>query len=162
MIKNIIFLDIDEVVCTNRSRYIYDRMSALDEISCRFLLKLCEESNCKIVIHSSWRFHEEGINLFLEELNRTLPELLEYIMGDSLKRVTNPKIYDRLESINDWLFKYNEEEHVANYIIIDDYPLEFNKDTEYLMENFIKIEDPNVGFNYPDYWKAREMLRSED
>ena len=160
--KNIIFLDIDEVVCTNRSRFIYNRMSAFDEISCRFLLKLCEEFNCKIVLHSSWRLHRDGIDLFLEEVNSTLPELLEYIMDGHKKRATNPEIYDRLESIDDWLFKYNEEENVANFIIIDDYQLEFNNDTEYLMENFIKIKNPNVGFDFPEYLKARKMLKEED
>ena len=162
MIKNIIFLDIDEVLCTNRSRYIYDRTTALDEISCRFLLKLCEEFNCKIVIHSSWRLYKDGIDLFLEEVNSTLPELLEYIMDGHKKRATNPEIYDRLESIDDWLFKYSEEEHVANFIIIDDYQLEFNKDTEYLMDSFIKIKNPNVGFDFPEYWTARKMLKEED
>lgn len=162
MSKNIIFLDIDGVVCTNRSRFIYGRMSALDEIPCRFLLRLCEKLNCKIVIHSSWRFHRNGINLFLEEVNSTLPELLEYIMDGHKKRATNPTIYDRLESIDDWLEKYNEEEQVANFVIIDDYPLEFNKDTEYLMERFIKIKNPNVGFDFFEYWKVREMLKEED
>ena len=160
--KNIIFLDIDEVLCTNRSRFIYNRISALDEIPCRFLLKLCEELNCKIVIHSSWRFLRNGINLFLEEVNSTLPELLEYIMDGHKKSATSPTFYDRLESIDDWLEKYNEEEQVANFIIIDDCPLEFNKDTEYLMERFIKIKNPNVGFDFLEYWKAREMLKEED
>ena len=162
MIKNIIFLDIDEVLCTNRSRYIYDRLSALDEISCRFLLKLCEEFNCKIVIHSSWRLHKKGIDLFLEEVSSTLPELLGYIMDGYRKRATNPAIYDRLESIDDWLFKYNEEEHVLNYVIFDDLPLEPNKDTEYLMDNFVKISNPNVGLDFTDIYKAIKILKEED
>ena len=160
--KNIIFLDIDEVLCTSRSRVAYNRMSALDEICCRFLLELCKECNCKIVIHSSWRLHKKGIDLFLEEVNSTLPELLDYIMDGNKKRATNPAIYDRLASIDDWLDKYSTEEQVANFIIIDDLQLEFNKDTEYLMENFIKIKNPNVGFDFPEYWKARKMLRGED
>lgn len=162
MIKNIIFLDIDEVLCTNRSRFAYNRMSALDEICCRFLLSLCKEYNCKIVIHSSWRFIKKGIDTFLEEVNSTLPELLYYIMDGHKKRATSTAIYDRLESIDDWLFKYNEEEHVLNYVIFDDLLLEPNKDTEYLMDNFVKISDPNVGLDFTDIYKAIKILKEED
>ena len=159
--KNIIFLDIDEVLCTSRSRAAYNSITALDPICCKFLLQLCEYENCKIVIHSSWRFFKEGIGTFISELNTACPELVNYIIQDENKRNTDVNIHGRAESINNWLDKYINEEEVDNIVIIDDLPVYFDGHLKYLESNFVKITEPSLGFGLADYYKAHRILRGD-
>ena len=50
---NILFLDIDGVVCTVRSHFAFGEgllMSAWDITCCQMIRRLCEKYNCQIVV----------------------------------------------------------------------------------------------------------------
>ena len=160
-INNVIFLDIDEVLCTNRSREAFRRLEALDPVSCEFLLHLCKKFKCKIVIHSSWRFIPNGIDMFRQEVSIACPALLDYIYtGD--KECTTTEETDRVKSIIEWLIKYAREETIKNYIIIDDLYLTFPPDYKHMAEHFFRIHNPNIGLDFVDYKKIKEFLEEDE
>lgn len=149
--KNIIFLDIDEVLCTVRSRAAHERISAFDQVNCRLLYDVCKTCACKIVLHSTWRLLDEGFEEFKKELFRVVPK---FEKGDFLyegeKACTNKKL-DKVDSIRVWLEQYENEEQVLDYIIIDDSRFKFNDENKHLEEHFIRIKNPDVGFSLKEY-----------
>lgn len=150
MVKNIIFLDIDEVICTSHSRFAYQNINALDPSCCMILLRLCVRTNSRIVIHSSWRRIPECRDILRDQLEAVCPRLSEYIIG-----YTDPKIYNRVESISDWLDKHIDSEQVFDYVIIDDLFLDFDGYEE-LAEHFHHIRNPDVGI---DMYESNAIVR---
>ena len=55
---NVIFLDIDGVICTLRSHLAFGDgllMDSWDITVCQMIARLCEKNDCKLVISSTWR-----------------------------------------------------------------------------------------------------------
>ena len=156
MVKNIIFLDIDEVICTFHSRFAYGNMNALDPSCCMILLRLCEKTNSKIVVHSSWRRLSNGMDIFRDQLEATCPRLTDFVIG-----CTDPKIYDRVDSIAYWLDMNMDSEQVLDYAIIDDLSLNFYEHEE-LAAHFHQIQNPYVGIDLYEYMDIERQLNGAD
>ena len=116
---NIIFLDIDGVLNsiknlikvyeeTNKAHsgynYPFDKNCLIN------FKKLVEKTNSKIVITSTWRYEQEGIDRILKELKKN--NLDNRVIGYT--PILNTK---RENEIKDFLSKLNSQ---SNFIIIDD------------------------------------------
>ena len=132
---NVIFLDIDGVVNTlmidvkpfdtkrgqiTRDGFYYKINTPNDlEVSNRqavmWLNKLCKETNAKIVITSTWRFGQDGLENTKKALyNSGLLREIEIIGGTSRKyNYTNIRGYE----IADYIDSHPE---IEKYVIIDD------------------------------------------
>jgi len=108
----VIFLDIDGVLVTTRSKLAYKKHDQFDITSCRLIDNLCQNTEAKIVISSSWR---EGRS------KENLADILRY-NGISKEHLNEdwatPILRDnRLKEIKEWLARHPEVDHWA---IIDD------------------------------------------
>lgn len=116
----IIFLDIDGVLNSFKSYYKKDSHVPIDEHKVFLLSQICEKTNAKIVLISSWR-------LFWEKENEKLiPKDILAIRLEEIFNRYNLKVYDKVsngyrklreESIIDWLSNHPE---IEEFIIIDD------------------------------------------
>lgn len=150
--KNIIFLDIDEVICTDRSRFAFRRIDGIDPVACYMLLSLCDETDSEIVVHSSWRHMEDGIFALREQLDVHCPRLNTFIIG-----CTDPNIWDKAESINDWLDKNINSEQVYDFAIIDNEVLNF-QEFEDLADHFFLVTNPAVGISTYECMSIKRSL----
>lgn len=143
----IVFLDIDGVLCTEKSYLAYGTegiMFEWDDLACRFLKTICERSKTKIVISSSWRVGENN----QKDLHK---QLKKYGLEEHLHQDKYTKSFSgiRGNEIEDWLKRNGHEE----YVILDDVD-------EMLPEQkpfFIKT-DPWEGLMYHDYQKVLAIL----
>ena len=165
---NVIFLDIDGVVNTliidtkpfktdrgqiSRDGFYYKlNMPDDGEVSNRqavmWLNKLCKETNAKIVITSTWRFGDNGLEKTKKALyNSGLLKEIE-IIGETPRKYNYNNI--RGYEIEEYL---NQHPEIDNYVIIDD-------DLDMLtkqMNNFV-VTDTNIGMTYNTYVRAKEIL----
>lgn len=155
----VLFLDIDGVLCTLRSHFAYGLPGGLerhlDPVAVRMLAKFCEESNCKIVLSSSWRD-----DLDLEAMSCIL-------MNAGFARVPwhsswKTKNFDvktgwgmtqrgkRGDEIKQWL----SENGNPDYVILDD-------NSDFLPEQmpYFVQTDTNNGFLWEHYQKAFDIIR---
>lgn len=103
---NIIFLDYDGVINTQRDNFM-DNMANEDAI--KYLNKLCLENNYDLVISSSWRKYKNYIELFYNfGIDRKIKILGSLDINNK----------NRAEQIKDYLVMHEEE--INNYIILDD------------------------------------------
>lgn len=117
MPTNVIFLDLDGVLCTLRSHLANGKRGGLmrdwDQTSCSFIKHICETYNLKIVISSSWRIHRAS------EVKKKLKQhkLFKYVYDK--KNMFTPINGDRFRGneIEDFLKKNKD---IKKYIIIDD------------------------------------------
>lgn len=127
----VLFLDVDGVLNTTKSRSLY----SLSKPLLRRLQTIVEQTNCKIVLSSTWRKHPEAL--------RRLKRTLEY-RGMSIYDVTpvfwrdeeGNRLY-RGHEIQHWLDDHPE---VISYCIVDD-------DSDMLdnqLRNFVQT-DPDYG-----------------
>lgn len=152
---NIIFLDIDGVLCTLRSHLALGHglmMEAWDITSCQIIKKICKEHNCKLVISSTWRINSQ----------RTLQY---YLAVFGLIDYVYPSIFDtedwktpigkmdckRGDEIKEWLD--NHKDDINDYLIFDD-------DSDMLEEqkdHFFQI-DSDEGFGAKDFLKVEKYF----
>lgn len=147
----VVFLDIDGVICTHKSRFTYNRITALDKTNCDLLLKWVKKDDLKIVIHSSWRLYHNGIEVFKEELKKAgVPELIDYIYD-----VCEPKIRSKNDAIKYWIQKNS----VDDFVIIDDDAIIHDEE---LNNKYIKIMNDDVGIDpYNTLYFERKTFRNE-
>lgn len=167
---NVIFLDIDGVVNTlmidikpfntqkgqiSRDGFYYKlNMPNDEEVSNRqavmWLNKLCKETNAKIVITSTWRLGNNGLDKTKKALyNSGLLKEIK-IIGETPRKYNYNNI--RGYEIDEYLKCHPE---IDNYVIIDD-------DLDMLpeqMSNFV-VTDTNIGITYNTYIRALEILNA--
>ena len=178
----IIFLDVDGVFVTSRSwlgtrKKRSGMASEFDPIALEIIRKLCERTESKIVISSTWRKISvlESGSENKNNLYNTFKKagLIEYVFMPSWRTVsldfeTRPNDFPSIEKwkggreideyclrgdeIDRWL-KHNGKD-VEKYCIIDD-DYDF---TDYQIENHLVHTDTREGFLYRDYEKAVRIL----
>ena len=143
---NIVFLDIDGVVCTLRSHFAYENnevLQAWDPTCCALVVNLCKQHFGKIVISSTWRFAPE-VNKYLDE-----HKLTKYLHEDWKTKKIKDSI--RGQEINEWLERHDQ---ISNYVILDD-------DSDMLpcqFPHFIKT-DTDEGFGSREFMHCKEILK---
>lgn len=149
---NIIFLDMDGVLCVTRCSF--DRypciMRRLDPIGIEFLNAFCSASNAKIVMSSMWRLGHEKFPLGAFESLLTAGLKTKHIFYDDPITPSLPGW--RGEEIKDWLDRREGEWN--NYIILDD-------DSDMLeeqMDHFVKTD----GYNGVLFEHMKKMCRIFD
>lgn len=143
----IVFLDIDGVLCTEKSYLAYGTEGMMfdwDDLACRFLKTICERSQTKIVISSSWRVGENNQVKLHEQLKK-------YGLEEHLHQDKYTKSFSgiRGKEIEDWLKRNGHEE----YVILDDIDEMLPEQKEF----FVKT-DPWEGLMYHDYQKVLAVL----
>ncbi len=166
---NIIFLDIDGVLCTTRTCVaqrlgdpVSGRFREFDIVGCGLIRTICHKSDAKIVISSTWRLgaditgkNKEG---FKSSLHDNLEEggLIQYIHEDWRTKDLRFSTEDiwRGHEIQEWLGRHPE---VKKYVILDD-------DCDMLLEQkpYFVNTDANNGITYEDYKKIIEILKNEE
>ncbi len=146
----IIFLDIDGVLCLERSHLAFakDPQSLCLEwcpTASTLIRLLCQKTGAKIVISSTWRFHREHLFPALDKHG-----LSKHLFGDREDDSTDwktPAIWNKSRGteIAWWVGKHKPE----NYLIIDDV-LDFEKN-----QNFLTT-DSKHGFGADEYKEALE------
>ena len=149
MTDKYLFLDFDGVL--NTSRYakilrtegidLYDEFGALfDPNSIANLKSIIEQTNCKIVLSTSWR--NEGL-LRMRSLwkNRNLPgelfSMTPILLSTTYQDAQNgemfciPELHVKALEINAWLQQYAYNSF--NYVIIDDENVFFQSQQEHLV-----------------------------
>lgn len=179
---NLIFLDIDGVFVTHRSwlgtrgKKRSGRSSEFDPIAMEMIRKLCERTDSKIVVCSSWRkisVMENG-NSPQNILYKTFKKagLVKYVLMPSWRTpcMASQKRPDDFPKAKKWE-KWGTEENcirgdevnrwldingkdVKNYCIIDD---EYDY-TDHQIENTLVQTDMEEGFLYRHYQLAEKIL----
>lgn len=160
-LPNIIFLDMDGVLCNPRACLAVGNVgggySYLDPIACMLVKRLCEECNAKIVISSAWRqeFSREAMQAIL---NAACAKLGDYIwQSHEWWRTTNcayeigvSDTSDRGREIKHWIDKH--ETQFNNFCILDDMA-----DMRPLQDSLVKCDCyDGIGFN--QYYAAEKLL----
>lgn len=159
LLPNIIFLDIDGVLCNPATCVAVGDVggcySYFDPMSCGLIKKLCVDNNCKLVISSSWRKLHDCYSI-KAMLNAVCPQLGNFMYTDarwcteSFNGVTIDQ-HGRGKEIQAWINKYSKT--FNGFIIIDD-----DSDMEPLMDSLIQT-DVYEGFRFKDYMKANSYLK---
>lgn len=145
-----IFLDLDSVLTTPPNWRDFNPECVKN------LKYIIKETNCKIVVHSTWRKFETDRNRFLylwgkygfalDDFRGWTPvESKEYrnkVIGELEKYTLNKKT-----SINNYIDKYKNI--IDNYVIIDDEDYDFPPD---------KFVQPKNGLSFDDAKLAIEIL----
>lgn len=156
---NIIFLDMDGVLCAPRACYAVDNnggLSYLDPIGCLLVKKLCVDFDCKLVISSTWRYgHTDRYN-FGQILNAACANLGDFIYADDVNWRTPSIQHDpddrnrRGSEIRQWI-KENDL-GMKNFVILDD-----DSDIGPYQDHFAKC-DVYDGLTFKAYQAARAIL----
>ncbi len=147
---NLVFLDYDGVVntmqffsneenpreCTPKDNMVSNYQA------CRWLSKLCLETNSKIVVTSSWRYEDNYKECLY---NGGLDSRVE-ILG----KTEEFNFQSRGFAINHFIEHFKEP--IEHIVILDDR----NDMDEY--NKFLVECNPTIGFTMQDYWKAKEIL----
>lgn len=118
---NIIFLDIDGVLnfethYENVDKDIEYPYNQFNYDAIKRLNKICDETNAKIVLSTSWRFDKDIINLLRHVgITSDIIGKTKYLVENHNETLTH---VDRGYEIQDYID--NNTECVDNYIIIDD------------------------------------------
>lgn len=168
MKNRIIFLDIDGVVNTRqigimpfpsacgkirrKDGFFYDlcnnkdgRVSNIQAVM--WLNKLCKDTGAKIVISSTWRFHDDE-DFTTEDCLRNsglLPEI------EIIGKTPNAGTSIRGDDINNYLCTRCDPLNTS-FVILDD-----DNDMGDLID-YLVLCDTDVGFGYNEYRKALEIL----
>lgn len=121
---NIIFLDVDGVLCTRRSHLAYGKeggiWNAWDPLACAALLRAIQgKLRPKIVVSSTWRFYPDDFWGNCEEYGLTDPVGEREFFHDDwrTKDLRHGPDICRGHEIQEWLSRHPE---VESYVIIDD------------------------------------------
>lgn len=160
---NIIFLDMDGVLCNPRSSLATRNdgfYSYLDPIACLLVKRLCDDENAKLVISSSWRLNKD-LDYMQSVLSAACPNLGNYILCSQTLWRTTSNVFtndsgncNRGLEIKHWLDNHPSEYN--RFVILDD-----NSDMEPLMDSFVQTDAyDGIGFN--NFLAAQRILRGED
>jgi len=148
---NIIFLDIDGVLCTARSHMAYDspggQWSHWDTTACAMITNLCLKYDCRIVISSTWRMHEKQLFERLEE-----HKLDVYLHEDWSTPVLHKLSCERGHEIEDWLKRHRTE--YETFIILDD-----NDDMLPQQKPFLVLTHEDDGISSSNYKDCINKLK---
>ena len=150
----IIFLDIDGVMNSVDTTLAFsggglNRKKRLDPVSIGLLKKLCDETNAKIVISSTWRLGrtiQDFIDIFSTYNWKDAP-----VIGKTV--VLNYKGRTRGDEIQCWI----EENNVQEYVILDD-------DSDMLQSQkhrFVHVSNVN-GFRSKHYCQCLRLFGMPD
>lgn len=131
MNNKIIFLDVDGVL--NYSNYTNTATNDIDPSKVKMLAELCNETNAKVVITSSWRGSKNYIPHIYTILRNVLDTYNVPVIGDA-PYIELEFIHQSINTINPpscSTFKYGtgrgaevkqyiDEHHIEKYIIFDD------------------------------------------
>lgn len=136
----VLFLDIDGVICTDRSNIFvppHEDQMEWDPCAVDLIIHACKKLNLKIVISSTWK--------------QTAPTMLELnlkkfnlfpLLHDDWK---TPSKFSATRGDEIWLWLQDHPE-VIDYVIVDD-DIHLHSDQ---MKHFIQCSDPN-GLLYEQY-----------
>lgn len=106
----VLFLDVDGVLNSSDSTNFKNNLWPVDDYMCFMVGKIQLDTDCAIVVSSSWRHHPDGMKLIREKFNNVID-----------KTGTSDKVgYDekpRGHEIQAWLDAHPE---VEKYAILDD------------------------------------------
>lgn len=142
----ILFLDIDGVICTERSCSTDDfRLEVFDIIGIKLVERLLKDSDAKLVMSSSWRLENtrESMEKILTENGMTY-----FPWHGEWKTPTDPKGH-RGKEIAAWL-KNNQAEA---YVILDDDRAILKEQKPYHI-----LTSWRDGLSYQNYLDARRIL----
>ena len=145
----VIFLDIDGVLNSLRSAHAFngyphdfskESLKQFDWVAIELIKRVCDETNAKIVISSTWR-KQHSIEDFKNYLKLDIIDKTPTMMGG------------RGYEIQKWLA---DKENIEKYAIIDD-------DNDMLPEQmeFFVHTSHKEGFLYKDYCKLLKILNKE-
>lgn len=159
----IIFLDFDGVITNLESKY------CLNNEKMELVKRICDETNAKIVITSSWRYID--VKNTLKSIEESGRENDPFILADYVIDIT-PRFHFKYNDeyvnihrgeeiqyiIDKYKYRYKKYsiEQITNYVILDD-------DTDMLLwhkDHFIKT-DTYKGISEADMLKAIEILNNE-
>ena len=139
------FIDTDD-------RNIKHKLTMLDDRAIANLNRIVEETDCKVVLSSSWRSSIESENIFTQNLLKL--KGFKYEFYDVTPRLWFSDFSIRRgEEIKFWLDKESEKHEIESFVILDD-------DSDILpeqMNNFIHV-DGQVGLTDRDVLTAIEIL----
>ena len=139
------FVDTDD-------RNIKHKLTMLDDRAIANLNSIVEETDCKVVLSSSWRSSIESENIFTQNLLKL--KGFKYEFYDVTPRLWFSDFSIRRgEEIKFWLDKESEKHEIESFVILDD-------DSDILpeqMNNFIHV-DGQVGLTDRDVLTAIEIL----
>ena len=139
------FVDTDD-------RNIKHKLTMLDDRAMANLNRIVEETDCKVVLSSSWRSSIESENIFTQNLLKL--KGFKYEFYDVTPRLWFSDFSIRRgEEIKFWLDKESEKHEIESFVILDD-------DSDMLpeqMNNFIHV-DGQVGLTDRDVLTAIEIL----
>lgn len=159
---NIIFLDIDGVICTANTKYLYFDLKAVGRLN-----KIISITDADIVVTSSWRANVTGLEK-LKDIFRingaiygtnpfavdaiTVP--IEKIIGMTPCGVrikgTNHISHDRSDEIKSWI---RSNKFKGKYIVLDDEDHDLGD-----LEDHLIITDSLIGLSDLDVDKALQIL----
>lgn len=160
---NVVFLDMDGVVCTTRACVAMGNVGAgftyLDPIALMLVKRLCMENNAKIVMSSAWRqwYDKTAMEAIL---GAACPSLDRYIWPHFKDWRTSSFDFqneasdtsDRGREIKRWIDEH--ETDFNNFVILDDMA-----DMRPLQANLVRCDLHNgIGF---EEFKAAERMLSE-
>lgn len=158
-LPNIIFLDMDGVLCNHRSSAAAGNKgitSYLDPIACLLVKRLCIEHNAQIVMSSAWRgMHVKHSMEAI--LNAACAGLGDLVLQDDKWWRTREWVFsedredtsDRGREIQHWI---NNALPFNNFVILDDMA-----DMRPLQDSLVRC-DVYDGIGFREYNKAKEIL----
>lgn len=155
---NIIFLDVDGVLCTLRSHYAYNEnqkvMEMWDPVACRMIAALCDKWKSRIVFTSTWRNDPNRLKDFAGFYG-----LCKYLFEDKPGWFTPHRRGIRGSEVKLWWDDARTQWDVlGDYVIIDD-------DTDFLksqLPHFIHVIDGKEGFSAQNYMDIEKRWRNFD
>lgn len=143
--RNIVFLDFDSVLNSQRTFEAFGTLSTFDPIAVRLVSKLCNETEAEIIISSSWRVPYDTVDKLLPRMAQCgAAGLATWVVGMTPWLPTG-----RGDEIAAWLNEHSQT--VLRYVILDDH------DDTLPGQRLVKT-DSSEGFNYSNYIAAREIL----
>ena len=106
----ILFLDADGVLNSRNSTNFQNNLWPIDNYMCFLVGKIQLDTDCAIVVSSSWRHHPEGMAKFREKFNNVIDKT-------PTSGLANYEDKPRGHEIQAWLDKHPE---VTKYAILDD------------------------------------------
>lgn len=146
-IKAVVFLDIDGCVTTARTGY-----RTADPDCVKWLNRLIEETDAKIVVSSTWRLGKDGLKFvraFLKQWG-VIGEVIGITPDLTERRGAAVIPKDRGYEIDHFLIHHTE--HIERFAIIDD-----DTDMAHLGRFLVKTST-DIGFQEADYVAAKMLL----
>lgn len=152
----ILFLDVDNVICTPRYNLVAENQwQDFDPVACNIIKRICEETECLIVLSSSWGRGDWTYEEFLDSITKACPELMKYFHANDFRLLKNNYTNEtRSESIAKWLERHPE---VEAYAILDDV-CSYGKCVEEVDEHLV-LCDVNTGVGFEEYLDVCKLLK---